>query len=161
LLNDIVKIDFIHNFPQFAATLSATQKGNWGKMNAQQMIEHLSYVFAASYGKIKVNLVTPAEFLAKAKEFLLSDKEFRENTKGPAALVPEEPEAVKHSTINNAIDELKNEIDGFFSFFHQHTNAVVVHPVFGELNFDEWIIAHYKHTLHHAKQFGYTGNVLM
>jgi len=29
-----------------------------------------------------------------------------------------------------------------------------LHPVFGELNFEEWILLHYKHVTHHLKQFG-------
>ncbi|TXH28993.1 MAG: DUF1569 domain-containing protein, partial [Cyclobacteriaceae bacterium] len=28
------------------------------------------------------------------------------------------------------------------------------HPVFGALNFDEWILLHYKHVTHHSRQFG-------
>lgn len=27
-------------------------------------------------------------------------------------------------------------------------------PVLGDLNFEEWIMLHYKHVMHHAKQFG-------
>ncbi len=153
---DIVKINFINAFPQFVTKLNASQKGSWGKMNAQQMVEHMSYVFAASYGKVPISLVTPAEFLPKAKEFLLSDKEFRENTKGPIDLVPEEPQTPKHCNMHASIDELKNEIDCFFEHYKQNPNTTCIHPVFGELNFNEWITAHYKHVLHHSKQFGYT-----
>ena len=48
-------------------------------MNGQQMVEHLGIYFAASAGKVKTTL-PPGRILPKAKAFLWSDKEFRENT---------------------------------------------------------------------------------
>ena len=63
--------------------LPADKMGSWGKMNAQQMVEHSAGFFDISAGKGKVELVTPEEHLPKFMEFLLSDKQFRENTKAP------------------------------------------------------------------------------
>lgn len=62
----------------------------WGKMNAQQMVEHVAAFFKVSSGKLKIPLSTPAE----------------------------------------------------------------QHPVFGDLNFEEWVLLNHKHVVHHLKQFG-------
>lgn len=148
---------FTEDFAALVATLDAPATGKWGKMNAQQMAEHVANVFAASCGKINLTIQTPPEYLAKAKAFLLSDKEFRENTKAPASFVPEEPQPAKHSSMNSSVEMLQAEINNFITYFQQNPKATTIHPAFGELNFDEWVLAHYKHTLHHAKQFGLVG----
>jgi oxepin-CoA hydrolase/3-oxo-5,6-dehydrosuberyl-CoA semialdehyde dehydrogenase len=122
-------------------------------MNAQQMVEHLSLIFAASSGKIAVELATPVEYLPKYKEFLLSDKEFKENTKAPSTLIPEEPQELKHAALSLALQELQEELDYFFRYFETHPGITTMHPAFGELNAAEWILAHYKHVVHHLKQF--------
>src|SRR5215212_2561201 len=76
----------------------------WGKMNAQQMVEHVSAFFKVSTDKIQFPLTTPAEHLPKYKEFLLSEKEFRENTKAP--VLPPEPLPLHFGTMGEAVDEL-------------------------------------------------------
>src|SRR5437868_7786124 len=88
--------------------LPADAKGKWGKMNGQQMVEHVSGFFSVSSGKIIFPLVTPAEHLPKYKEFLLSDKEFRENTKAPGNIVPEEPVATRTASIDRKSTRLNS-----------------------------------------------------
>jgi hypothetical protein len=147
------KIHFIQtNFIQLVSTLNPTSKGIWGKMNAQQMIEHVADFFKVSTQKIIFPLATPAEHLPKYKEFLLSDKSFKENTKAP--VLPDEPFATRNTTVQNAIEELKKETNDFFNFFEKNQLKTTLHPAFGELNFEEWVLLHYKHLQHHAKQFG-------
>ena len=132
--------------------LKGDEKGKWGKMNAQQMIEHVAGFFKVSTGKIHFPLTTPAEHLPKYKEFLLSDKEFRENTKAP--VLPEEPLPLQYATMPEAKNDLTKSVDDFFEFFRNDPSKTTLHPAFGELNFDEWIQLHHKHITHHLKQFG-------
>ncbi|MGI8582628.1 MAG: DUF1569 domain-containing protein [Chitinophagaceae bacterium] len=132
--------------------LKGDEKGKWGKMNAQQMVEHVSGFFKVSTEKIHFPLTTPLEHLPKYKEFLLSDKEFRENTKAP--VLPEEPLPLHFSTMKEALDELKKSVDDFFDFFKGDASKTTLHPAFGKLNFDEWVQLHHKHVIHHLKQFG-------
>ena len=132
--------------------LKGDEKGNWGKMNAQQMVEHVSNFFKVSTEKMHFPLTTPVEHLPKYKEFLLSEKEFRENTKAP--VLPEEPLPLQYSSMHEAMNDLKKSIDDFFEFFKNSTSKTTLHPAFGDLNFDEWVQLHNKHTTHHLKQFG-------
>jgi hypothetical protein len=143
LKNDLVSL---------LGSLNGDEMGKWGKMNAQQMVEHLSNFFKVATGKIQFPLTTPVEHLPKYKEFLLSDKQFRENTKAP--VLPEEPLPLQYPTMQVAMDDIKKSIDDFFSFFTNDFTKTTLHPAFGELNFDEWVQLHHKHVIHHLKQFG-------
>ena len=154
---NIEKHDFIADkFILLLKDLTATAGGKWGKMNGQQMVEHVSGFFKISTGKLTFPLVTPLEQLPKYREFLYSDKDFRENTKAP--VLPEEPLPIRFSNINESISDLDNEIKSFNEKFTADKTLVMTHPVFGELNYEEWVLLHYKHVTHHLRQFGLWGN---
>ena len=133
--------------------LDERQPGNWGKMNAQQMLEHVSDFFNVSTEKIKFPLVTPEEHLPKYREFLFSDKEFRENTKAPESVLGEEPMPLRTKSMDAAKDYLNKSVANFFAFFEEDPQRKTIHPVFGPLNFEEWVLLHYKHVHHHVRQF--------
>jgi len=121
-------------------------------MNAQQMVEHVSAFFRVSAGKLKFPLATPQELLPKYRAFLLSEKEFRENTKAP--VLPEEPLPLRHATMDEAIIDLEKQVNNFCKYFEDDLEKKTLHPAFGELNFEEWMQLHHKHVKHHLKQFG-------
>ena len=115
-------------FPLFK-TLKADAIGKWGKMNGQQMVEHVAAFFAVSTEKIKFPLVTPAEHLPKYKEFLLSDKEFRENTKAPAGVIGDEPLPLRYATMDEALQNLDKSIAYFEHYFKVDGDKRTLHPV--------------------------------
>ncbi len=149
------KLTFIKN-DLFSLLNNITSETNakWGKMNAQQMVEHLAAIFNVSTEKIIFDLVTPEEHLPKYKEFLLSDKIFRENTKAPVTIIGEEPLPFQYQSYNEAVENLHEAVENFEIFFKDTPERKSLHPVFGMLNFDEWILLHYKHVTHHLRQFG-------
>ena len=154
---DKQKHDFIANrFIPLIKKVSPGAVAKWGKMNAQQMVEHVSGFFQVSTNQIKFPFVTPVEHLPKYMEFLRSEKEFRENTKAP--VLPEEPLPLQYATMQEAIDDLTNSVDDFFAFFKDDPSRTTLHPAFGELNFNEWVQLHHKHVTHHLKQFGLIKN---
>lgn len=149
------KIHFLKDqFIPLLQKLKGDEIGRWGKMNAQQMTEHVSGFFKVSTQKIYFPLTTPSEHLPRYKEFLLSDKEFRENTKAP--VLPEEPLPLRLPSMHEALQELQADVNDFFNFFKNDPLKTTLHPAFGELNFNEWIQLHHKHVIHHLKQFGLT-----
>jgi Protein of unknown function (DUF1569) len=151
---DAVKFNFIqHKFIPLLNNLNADTAGKWGKMNAQQMVEHVTDFFNVSAGKIHFDVVTPAEHLPRYKEFLLSDKEFRENTKAPASVLGEEPLPLRSNNMQEALAGLQQSVDAFVDYFAD-AGKTSSHPVFGVLNFEEWVLLHYKHVMHHGRQFG-------
>lgn len=145
---DFIKFDFIKLIKKLPADIT----GKWGKMTAQQMVEHASGFFKVSTNQLHFPLVTAVEHLPKYKEFLLSEKEFKENTKAP--VLPEEPMPLMNKSIEDAIADLEKQIQSFADKFSSGEILTSQHPVFGDLNFEEWVLLHYKHLLHHAKQFG-------
>jgi hypothetical protein len=124
----------------------------WGKMNLQQMIEHFTDVMMVASGKIKIQTVTPADKLPSFKEFLLSEKPFKQNTKSP--VLPPDPPPLRRRTRQAAIGKLQEELIAFFETFDKKPELKTVNPVFGELDFAENIQLLYKHALHHLNQFG-------
>ena len=113
-----------------------------------------SAFFKVSTEKIRFPLTTPAEHLPKYKEFLLSDKEFKENTKAPRYCLKNLCRYSYSQQCSEAIDDLTKSINDFFEFFKNDPSKTTLHPAFGELNFDEWVQLHHKHVTHHLKQFG-------
>ena len=151
---DQARLNFISNeYIPLLKSLSADAMGKWGKMSGQQMVEHVSGFFKVSTEKLVLPFVTPIEHLPKYREFLFSDAPFRENTKAPGNIVPEEPVALRKASMAEAIEELQNEIIYFVELFTTHPGKKTFHPVFGELNFEEWVLLHYKHVTHHLRQF--------
>ena len=126
----------------------------WGKMNVQQMIEHFAgdAVRNAS-GKLKIDtMITPPERLGPMREFMMSDKPFRENTMNP--LMSEEPAPPRYKTVQAAIGALQEELIYFFEVFEKEPQLQTRNPFFGELNFEQNVQLLYKHALHHLRQFG-------
>lgn len=126
----------------------------WGKMGVQQMIEHFAgdAVRNAS-GLLKYDtIMTPPEQLERMREFLMSEKPFKENTKNP--LMTEEPAALRYKTVQAAIGALQQELIFFFEAYEEQPGLVIRNPFFGELNFEQNVQLLYKHALHHLRQFG-------
>lgn len=147
------KVHFIrHNLIQYLKKLSAGDRGQWGVMNAQQMIEHLTYSMRVSNGKDNQQLKLPPEQSEKVRAFFLSEKLFKENTKN--SLLPETPFPVRNANITDAIHELEIETMEFELFFCQHPLNTTVNPLAGPFNYEEWVQLHYKHLVHHLRQFG-------
>ncbi len=133
---------------------SALHNNKWGKMNPQQMLEHLRDFFMVSTNELHFDLAVPEEHLPKYREFLLSDKEFRENTKAPPSVLGEEPLPPRFSSLEEAKLALHKAVNYFFEYFENNSAIATLHPAFGKLNFDDWVLLHYKHVRHHFRQFG-------
>jgi hypothetical protein len=130
-------------------------KPQWGKMTLQQMIEHFSESVRIASGKTAhTDFVFPADQLQKNREFVLSEKPFRENTPNP--LMPEVPAPVINVSTEEATSELDKEIKFFFTVFEKNNLQVTRNPFFGDLNFEQNVHLLHKHALHHLRQFGVT-----
>ena len=132
--------------------LNKVSKPVFGKMNAQQMIEHLSAVTQIANGNWKVDTFVSDEKTARRKPFLNTENELQMGFK--ASFLAEEPSEFKFNSIKEAIDNLINEIAFFVKVFKEDENRKVVHPFFGELDFEYWQKFQIKHFTHHFKQFG-------
>lgn len=132
--------------------LSPDEKGKWGQMNGQQMIEHFTDAVRNANGKLKLPVLNEGERLVKFREFLMSDRPFSENTRNP--LLSDTPTPIKHSTIQEAIAELQVEIEDLVTLFESKSEHTTSNPFFGDLNFEEVVQLLHKHASHHLRQFG-------
>ncbi len=146
------KLDFLTTGSFIALEkLTPDTPPKWGVMSAQQMIEHLTHFYEVSVEEVPAKLYSPEAHLPKYMEFLMSEKEFRENTKAPIELLGDVPMPLKNGSLGEAIKKLKDTVERFVKFFEEDRKTL--HPVFGQLNYEEWIRLHYKHVVHHLKQF--------
>lgn len=132
--------------------LNAQTEPLWGKMNVQQMIEHMADAFAEAYGNPVQALHTPEEHLEKMQDFLKSEKPFKENT--PNKLLPENPLPERFPSKEEAVEELQQEVANFFLAFESEKKKYVMNPFFGELDYGMSIQLLHKHATHHLRQFG-------
>lgn len=134
--------------------LDPSTKPKWGKMSVQQMIEHYAVdAVKNACGKLKFDqILTPPERLEGMREFMMSDKPFKENTKNP--LLGEDPAPTYFKTVQAAIGALQQELIYFFEAYEKNPQMVIRNPFFGDLNFDQNVQLLYKHAIHHLKQFG-------
>lgn len=148
----IEKLHFIqHTFPTMLKNLQGNEYGEWGKMNAQQMVEHLSDSIRIADEKNKQIIVTSPEQLEVYRNFMLSEKPFKPNTKN--ALMGENPPNIRQSNMADSVNELNAEIADFIAFFKNKPEIKTTNPFFGMMNFEEWVHLLHKHFNHHAKQF--------
>lgn len=134
--------------------LDPSTPARWGKMSVQQMIEHYGgdAVRNAS-GRLKIDtIMTPPENLPRMREFLMSEKPFKANTKNP--LLAEEPAPLRYKTVQAAIGALQQELIYFFEAFENNPQLITRNPFFGDLSFEQNVQLLHKHALHHLRQFG-------
>lgn len=127
-------------------------KALWGKMNFQEMVEHLWYSVAMATGKLEFPMFSPADKLEQMKAFAVSDKPFHQNTPNP--LIGDNPMPLRNDDLNTSIRELEAEILHFKQLFEANPELTAQNPFFGDMNFQEWVALFYKHFNHHLKQFG-------
>ncbi len=144
-----------HRFIPLLKQIPSDTCPHWGKMTLQQMIEHFSDNVRISSGKTTfAEVIFPAEQAQKVREFMLSEHPFKENTANP--LLPEVPAPVKNISTDEAINELRKELEYFFAVFEKNNLQVTRSPFYGDLNYEENIHLLFKHASHHLRQFGVT-----
>jgi hypothetical protein len=147
------KADFLQRqYTKILSQLDADAPRKWGKMNVQQMIEHMSDYVRIANGRTLMEIITPEERLPAMQAFLEGEKQMRENTPNP--LMPEIPSPAKHATKEEAISELQNELDHFFAVHEKEAGRITPHPFFGNLTYEQQVKLLYKHSTHHLRQFG-------
>ena len=131
--------------------LSNSNKPLWGKMNAQEMVEHLSDMLMMARGTGNFTIDVDAETIARRQQFLLSDKEMAKNIAVPFT---KELIELRNDELDLAVDEFTDEWLNFIELYENNPDASVVHPYYGALDFNLWLKMHDKHFMHHFKQFG-------
>jgi hydroxymethylglutaryl-CoA reductase len=141
------------NAIQAFRNLEPETKPIFGKMNAQQVIEHLTGAVKIAYGAIPVKVLYEGEEAEKRYRWLMDPTtSFKENSKNE--LLPDEPLPTKSPSIGDAIDDLEDALAAFLNFYKEDKSMKVQNSFFGELDYYEQATLLYKHFCHHLRQFG-------
>ena len=130
--------------------LTPSQQPVWGEMSSQRMVEHLSEMLRMAQGTTLFTLSIPEDKVAKMQDFLYSDKEMAKNI--AVDIAPADRE-LRNDELELAIDEFTEEWINFIDFFEATPGVKTMHPFYGYLDFDLWMLMHKKHFYHHFKQF--------
>jgi len=146
LFDPKVKEDIVLRVDQ----LTSTSAAQWGKMNVNQAMHHMSMAFDIASGKLDP---TPAKVPPMPKWLF---KFFLLNIKPPK----EKAETFKElNTVANGIDppdfeaerkNLKQAIENFFNC----TALIPENKIAGKFSKNDWGKLNYNHTDHHLRQFG-------
>jgi hypothetical protein len=134
------------------APLRPDTAARWGRMTAQQMVEHLEWTFACSAGTRAVDCYIPEAHRPKYLTFLSHDGPTPQGFENPA-LTSGLP-ALAHGDFSAATAALKRAVDIYLSLAGSEPAALRMHPLFGPIDAEQWSRTHYKHVRHHFTQFG-------
>ena len=147
------KEDFLkHDLIPLLGKLHPDEKGKWGIMTAQQMVEHFADAVKNASGKLILPQLNEGERLQKSREFLMSEIPFKENIDNP--LIPKEGIPHRQPDLKSAINKLQKELYYFFEVFEKNPGLKTGNVFFGQLDYNMNIQLLHKHAKHHLRQFG-------
>ena len=125
----------------------------WGKMNAQQMVEHLALPFGLALGFVDVPVAGTPEQVEKRRWH-----PFVNRTPIPRDLrvpfVSESPAPIAYADIPAAVAALREIVDAFFAAYAEDPQKTAAHPLLGHLDRARWEDFLWTHSSHHLRQFG-------
>ena len=138
-------------FLEILENLDEKKSASWGKMTPQRMIEHLNDCIYMSCGIGNHELLIPEEKIKGMQAFLISDKEMPQNIQVPFA---KENTPLRNTDIELALDEFTMAWVDFEEMYSEDSKKTALHPYYGNLNYEQWLLLHSKHFTHHFSQFG-------
>lgn len=145
----------IRNIQKLLNGLTENTKPNWGKMTAQQMLEHLETTLLYSIGEPEAEkCFTPEEHLEKYQDSLYNHRKMPKDF--PAPFLPEDgtlPE-LKYKNLEQAKEKFLENLQKYQIYYRENPEAEHMHFVFGKLNKEMMELMHRKHFTHHFEQFG-------
>jgi len=142
----------INTVNEALSKLNEDTKPAWGKMNAQQMLEHLMRLMEVAVGKHKMEIVTPEERLEKYQESLYNHRAMPRNFNAPYL-----PDGLIKTELANFAEAKSAFIESYATYEQYHKEnpeAVFNHAVFGPCDKELWDLQNRKHFTHHFEQFG-------
>ncbi|MBT3621703.1 MAG: DUF1569 domain-containing protein [Flavobacteriales bacterium] len=131
--------------------LKADNKAEWGTMTPKQMIIHLIQSSKMMHlGTTK--LIIKDKHIEKAIAFLYTDKPINRGIE-----IPKDIGYNFEDGITEDVEQLKEELlessNAMLIFLSENTDFKSIHPFFGELTAEQWLLFQKKHFTHHLSQF--------
>ena len=137
-------------------SLDPTRAPLWGIMSAQHMVEHIAETMRLT--RTACVDVKPGARLRHTLQYAFFRAYLRTDLRLPRGvahplyghrLLP-----LVSPDIDSAIGTIGSEMAELEHFFERHQSVRPVHPIFGPMDHQAWILFHRKHTTHHLAQFG-------
>lgn len=124
----------------------------WGRMTAQQMVEHLIWAVDLSTGKAEAECTFPEVQRERLRAFLYDNRPTPREFQNPAlaAGLP----TLRYAGAADSTAALQRDVRLFLEQAAVAPGAARMHPVFGPIPAEEWARSHFKHCYHHLLQFG-------
>ncbi len=141
------------DFEALRNELKPETPAQFGSMNAQQMIEHVSLIYDYVLSDMVTKVLTSEEKIEKVKKlFLWSPGGFKQGVTNE--FTQSLSFETKYANMEEAINEFEKRHYLVADALANHLVIGKTHPIFGLLNTEEWIQFFTKHTWHHFNQFG-------
>ncbi|MBT3417882.1 MAG: DUF1569 domain-containing protein [Flavobacteriales bacterium] len=131
--------------------LKKDSKAEWGKMTPKKMLKHLIQSSKMIHLE-NTKLIVKEKNIEKAIAFLHSDKAISRGIE-----IPKDIGYNFKDGISENIEELKTELINstriMLTFLTKNSGFKSIHPFFGELNSEQWLLFQRKHFTHHLSQF--------
>ncbi len=143
-------MDYVESLIRRLQTIPENAKPKWGKLNKEQLINHLIWIVRHSMGRSKSVPFVGNWFTTRLFRPLMIRGwlPIPKNVKMPA-------------TMFRATQQEQGDIESFHALLLDYLNLVQAdefvpapHPLFGDLGVDGWEQIHIRHFEHHLKQFG-------
>jgi oxepin-CoA hydrolase/3-oxo-5,6-dehydrosuberyl-CoA semialdehyde dehydrogenase len=124
----------------------------WGRMTAQQMVEHLVWTFEVSTGRVVLECPYPEDQRERMKRFLYHNRPTPHEFLNPALRDGLPP--LRYPDLRAGRAALMTEVDRFLEHARTRPDTKHTHPIFGPISVEDWSRTHFKHGRHHLLQFG-------
>jgi len=132
--------------------LKTDSKAEWGTMTAKQMLIHLTQSSKMMHLE-NTKLLIKEKYIEKAIAFLYTDKAISKGIDIPKDIGYNFDNAITED-IEQLKTELFNSTTTMLNFLTKNTDFRAVHPFFGGLTAEKWLLFQKKHFTHHLSQFG-------
>jgi oxepin-CoA hydrolase/3-oxo-5,6-dehydrosuberyl-CoA semialdehyde dehydrogenase len=134
------------------APLGESDRPQWGKMTAQQMVEHLVWAFELSTGRAQAECHVQQGERDWIRQFLNDNRPSPHEFMNPALVAGLPP--LRWAGVVEARVALGVEVGRFLEQSRTNPDAIRTHPLFGPIGVEQWSRTHFKHCYHHLLQFG-------
>jgi oxepin-CoA hydrolase/3-oxo-5,6-dehydrosuberyl-CoA semialdehyde dehydrogenase len=124
----------------------------WGRMTAQEMVEHLVWTFEVSTGRVVLECPYAEDQRERMKPFLHHNRPTPHDFMNPALRDGLPP--LRFPSLKAAKAALQDEVDRFIEHSRTRPDTRHMHPIFGPIGVEGWSRTHFKHGCHHLLQFG-------
>jgi hypothetical protein len=133
------------------AALRPDSTRRWGTLTVDEMLCHVADSFRATLGERRASPLKTSRLQARVMKFVA----LRTPLPWPKGL-PTRPEVNPHQggTRPEAFAADRAALEALVARFASPSARYDVHPMFGAMSRDEWLIWGYRHLDHHLRQFG-------